>query len=126
MKKTQIEMNEPPKGAPPWRRRPVEILETWNPKVGDVLVGEFSAHGPGAWSGIEFNEMIRLRTAPLVDTPVVVTGREVVHTLRQIQPKLGDLLRFERLPDEPGQRPPRISVELIEPELDFEGFGNAA
>ncbi len=107
------------------KRKPINVLPRWEPKVGGVLVGELSARGDDYWGGIDFGETIRIRTAPHTDTPFVVTGRELVHALRDIMPEIGDLLHFKRLPDSDAEHfRTRFSVKRLDgPE---EGQGEAA
>jgi hypothetical protein len=43
-----------------------------------------------------------------------VTGRELVHALRELKPRIGDLLRIKRLKDGPGPIAMRFSVERLD------------
>ena len=114
MRETQISKDAPHPGAPPWKRKPVRVLSQWTPNVGDTLTGEFAQHGDGIWGSIGFGETIKLRTAPHTDTPFRISGRELVHALRDLRPQIGDLLRFERLKDGDGPFPARFSVERLD------------
>ena len=120
MRETQIEKDKAERVEGHWREEsPTKTLPRWEPKIGEVLVGELSARGSGCWSGIDFGETILIRTKPHVDVPLTVTGKELVHALRAIKPQIGCLLRFERLKDGDGPFPVRIAVERLElPEDD--------
>ena len=110
MKMGQIEVDEGPPGRMPSKKTPITIRSMWEPKIGDVLTGEFS-QPTGEWGTPDYGSTIFLRTEPCVDVPVRVSGRTFVHSLRTLKPRRGDLLRLKRLKKGPGSEGMRIRVE---------------
>ena len=109
---SQIEADERGDGARRlWFREPVEILHSWTPAVGDVLEGEFGARD--GWGSTDRGSTLMIRVAARTDRPVVVDEVGLSESLAALNPRRGDLLRFERVSDIPGVRSAQIEVSRI-------------